>query len=60
MSKVSVFINDAVDEMRRVAWPTRKQAMQLSVMVLVSSAVLGTVLMLVDAGLSNVFRYLLN
>jgi preprotein translocase subunit SecE len=50
------FFGDIVGELRKVTWPTRQEAIRLTVMVLVVCAVVGVILALLDYG----FEHLVN
>ena len=56
----STYINDAVAELRQVRWPTRQQAIRLSIIVvgftLASSAVFGVI----DYILATLVKFLLS
>lgn len=60
MNTISLYINDAIAELRHVRWPTRHQAVRLSVIVIgfviVSSIAFG----LIDYSLSLVMQFLLS
>ncbi len=57
------FLRDVQDELRRVTWPTRPSVVEHTVLVLLTVAIIGFVLWLVDLGgqwvLHEVFRRLL-
>ena len=57
---LSTYINDAVAELRQVRWPTRQQAIRLSIIVvgftLASSAVFGVI----DYILATLVKFLLS
>lgn len=46
------YIKSSIAELQKVVWPTRKQAMQLTILVVVVSVVLGLIL----AGLDLLWR----
>lgn len=47
------FIGDIVGELRKVTWPTRQDAIRLTVMVLIVCAAAGVVLALLDYGFGH-------
>lgn len=49
------YIKSSIAELRKVVWPTRKQAIQLTILVIVVSVMLGLLL----AGLDSVWRFVL-
>lgn len=44
------FIRDIIGELRKVTWPTRQEAIRLTIMVLIVCAVVGVILALLDYG----------
>jgi preprotein translocase SecE subunit len=60
-TKIGRFIYEAYYELRhKVTWPTFQEAKNMTIMVIVISAVLGGLLSLVDAGLLHLFSYIIN
>ncbi len=57
---VSTYINEAIQELELVRWPTRQQAVRLSVIVLAFTLVSSAIFGLVDFLLSQVVRFLLS
>ena len=47
------FFGDIVGELRKVTWPTRQEAIRLTVMVLIVCAVVGVILSLLDYGFEH-------
>ncbi len=47
------FVNDVLAELRKVVWPTRKEAIRLSIMVAAICAAVGLVLGAIDYGFSE-------
>jgi len=56
-SKLS-FFSDAFAELKKVHWPTRQEAVRLSIMVLVVCVVTGAILGVVDLGFSALVKNL--
>jgi preprotein translocase SecE subunit len=54
------FLNNALEELRHVRWPTRQQAIRLSAIVLVFIAVCAVVFGVVDALLAQLVTFLLS
>jgi preprotein translocase subunit SecE len=52
------FFVEVVAELRRAHWPTRQEALRLSLMVLVVIIVIGTVLGALDLGFTRLFLLL--
>jgi preprotein translocase subunit SecE len=50
------FIGDIVGELRKVTWPTRQEAIRLTIMVLIVCAVIGVILALLDWGFGRLVR----
>ncbi|MEG3582471.1 MAG: preprotein translocase subunit SecE [Chloroflexota bacterium] len=46
------------NELRKVTWPSRKEATRLTILVLAISGVIGAILSLVDLGFARLFRIL--
>ena len=51
----SSFFRGLVEEMRKVHWPTRQEALRLSLLVLVLCAVIGAILGGLDFGFTRLF-----
>ena len=47
------FVRDIIDELRKVTWPTRRETIRLSIMVLIVCAVVGIFLGAVDYGFAE-------
>ena len=47
------FVGDIVGELRKVTWPTRQDAIRLTLVVLVVCAIVGVILALLDYGFSR-------
>lgn len=60
MSALTKYINDSLEELRLVRWPTRHQAVRLSAIVIVFVAISTAVLGLIDVGLAKVLQFLLS
>jgi len=50
------FARDIIGELRKVTWPTRQEALRLTVMVLVVCAVVGVILALLDYGFEHLVQ----
>lgn len=57
---ITTYINDAISELRHVRWPTRQQAVRLSIIVLIFTAVVSVAFGLIDYALSLVVKFLLS
>jgi preprotein translocase subunit SecE len=60
MNAISKYINDALEELRHVRWPTRQQAVRLSAIVVVFVILTSAVFALIDLGLAEVVKFLLS
>lgn len=58
MRKLSNYISSSVEELRKVAWPTRKQAIDSTLIVLGITIVAGAFITVLDVGLQYGYRYL--
>ena len=45
-------------ELKIVTWPTRKEAIRLTVVVLIISGVIGAILSVIDFGFAELFKFL--
>jgi len=59
MKKITQFIKEAIQELRKVAWPTRQQVLRLTVGVILVSAAFALFIGLVDIGLTKGVEFLL-
>jgi preprotein translocase subunit SecE len=50
------FFGDVIAELRKVVWPTRQEAIRLTIMVLVVCIVIGIFLALADYGFARLVR----
>ena len=50
------FIGETVAELRKVAWPTRQEAVRLTIMVLIACIAVGIILGSVDYGFTHLVR----
>jgi preprotein translocase subunit SecE len=53
------YFNETIGELRKVSWPTRKEAFNLTIIVLVVMVLMSLVLGLLDGVYSYVFRLFL-
>lgn len=60
MDRIMQYINDAIEELRHVRWPTRQQAVKLSSIVLGFTAVTACVFGAIDYGFAQALHYLLS
>ena len=45
-------------ELKKVTWPTRKEAIRLTILVLIISGVIGAILSVIDFGFAELFKFL--
>ncbi len=57
-SRLSFFV-DAVGELRKVHWPTRQEALRLSILVLIVCVIVGAILGALDYGFTRLVTDLL-
>ena len=55
-NRIATFFRETVGELRRVSWPSRKEAVNLTLIVLVVMVLMGLFLGLVDAGASGLLN----
>jgi preprotein translocase SecE subunit len=60
MDTIRQYITDAIEELRHVRWPTRQQAVRLSVIVLVFTGAAAAVFGTMDFVLSEALQILLS
>ena len=60
MQPLITFVQDAIVELRQVRWPTRQQAVRLSIIVIAFTLASTVVLGALDFGLSELLRQLLS
>jgi preprotein translocase subunit SecE len=53
------YIKNSIAELQKVVWPTRKQALQLTLLIIVVSLVLGLALTALDAGWRTALKTLI-
>ena len=54
------YLLDSYEELKKVSWPTRKQLIRDTLIVVVSSAVITAFIAVVDLGLSKVLEFLVS
>jgi len=59
LSKIRQFLDEARAELKKVTWPTRKQTLASTAVVLVVSIFISLFLGLVDFGLTKIIKVLL-
>ena len=57
--RVRQFLNESKAELKKVTWPTRKQAFASTAVVLVVVAIISVYLSLVDLGLTKIIKLIL-
>ena len=56
---IQAFFRETVGELRKVAWPSRREVTQLTLIVLVVMVVMGAILGLTDAGARSLLNVIL-
>ncbi|MCX6811013.1 MAG: preprotein translocase subunit SecE [Candidatus Berkelbacteria bacterium] len=56
-NKLIKYIFDSYQELKKVTWPTRKQLIRDTLIVIVSSTIATAIFALVDLGLSSALQY---
>ncbi len=59
LQKSAQFLREVKIELKKVTWPTRKQTMGSTMVVIILVAIISAFLGLVDAGLSSLVRFVL-
>jgi preprotein translocase SecE subunit len=57
--KITSYINESLEELRHVRWPTRQQAVRLSAVVIVFTAIAAAAFGLLDFALAQILEVLL-
>lgn len=60
VNPVTGYFRETVAELRKVTWPTRREAMQLTGLVIVVMIIVGLILFAADLSASGLLRLLLN
>lgn len=60
MNRITAYINESLEELRHVRWPTRQQAVRFSAVVIVFVVAAAAIFGLIDFGLSQVIKALLS
>lgn len=60
MNSLTTYINEALEELRHVRWPTRQQAIRFSGVVIAFTGLAALFFGLADLGLSEAFQMLLS
>jgi preprotein translocase subunit SecE len=53
------FVRETVGELRRVVWPSREQAIRLTILVMVISFTVGVILGVIDVAFGRLFGVLI-
>lgn len=59
MNSLLTYLRDSVAELRQVRWPTRQQAVRLSIIVIAFTLACTVLLGIVDLGLSTLLKEIL-
>jgi len=59
-NKIIKYFIDSYKELKKVTWPTRKQLIRDSAIVIVSAVIVTAFLALVDLGMSNLIQYIVS
>lgn len=55
----ATYLSQSLDEFKKVIWPTRNEAIRLTIVVIVASALIGAILTIIDIGLAKAVDALL-
>lgn len=50
VNPITAYFRETTGELRKVSWPTRREAVQLTVLVIVTMVVVGIILFVADIG----------
>ncbi len=59
MQQIISFVQNSIVELRQVRWPTRQQAIRLSIIVIVFTLACTVLLGIIDFSLSELLKYIL-
>ncbi len=59
MKRIIRYIKSSIDELKRVIWPTRRQAIQLSIIVIIFTVIIAAYLAILDLGFRTALQRLL-
>jgi preprotein translocase subunit SecE len=59
MQKIMQFLNDAKVELKRVTWPSRKQTMASTLVVIIIVFVMAIYFSIIDFGLAKFIKFIL-
>ncbi|MBQ0137842.1 MAG: preprotein translocase subunit SecE [Kurthia sp.] len=60
MAKIKQFLKDVLSEMRKTSWPKRKELTKYTIVVVSTLIFMAAFFMLVDLGISKLFRMYLD
>jgi preprotein translocase subunit SecE len=58
-NRITIFIRETIGELRKVNWPTRQEAINLTIIVLIVIGVMAIFLGLLDLAFAELFRLIL-
>ena len=58
VNRISLFFKETSGELRKVSWPTRKEAWSLTKVVIVVMIVMAILLFVLDLGFQSFFNYI--
>lgn len=59
-STVANFVRTSFEELTKVVWPTKNQAIRLTIIVLIMCSVIAVILGALDYGFNVLYQYVLN
>jgi preprotein translocase subunit SecE len=59
MKKILSYFKDSFEELKKVVWPTRKQTIEITIVVIVITVIIGVYLGAADYVLNEAFNFLL-
>lgn len=58
--RITNYVKGSLEELTKVVWPTKNQAVRLTIIVMVFCVVVAIFLGAVDLGFSELYKYVLN
>ncbi|MFH1145406.1 MAG: preprotein translocase subunit SecE [bacterium] len=60
MNSLTLYIREVIDELKQVSWPSKKQVVRDTALVVGISALVALFLGVLDFALSNLLQYIIN
>lgn len=60
MNKISTYLKESMEEMKKVTWPTKKETYHYTLMIIIISLGIALFLGLLDTGFNTAFQSFIN